>query len=271
MLGRAWRNLLFAEDIQFYAPASSEIDFTRQQTLAQIDDRYSIVINAAAYTDVDQCETDQALARQVNTDGPVELARRCAEWKIKLLHYSSDYVFSGRADVPYATAALRQPLSVYGRTKADAEAGIESSGCDYFIIRASWLYAPWGKNFVRTIFGLAQERDFLRVVSDQRGRPTCCEHLARTSLELFTRGATGIYHVADGGDCSWFDLACHVVRESGLRCKVQPCTTAEYSRPAPRPNYSVLDLTKTEQLLGHMPHWAPKVAAVVNQLMECAA
>ena len=199
-------------------------------------------------------------------DAPGLLATRCRVAKATLVHYSTDYVFNGRAQEPYPVDAPRDPVNAYGRTKALGEENIERAGGGYLIVRTSWLYAPWGKNFVRTIARAAAQRDSLRVVDDQRGRPTSSTHLAASTLGLIESGATGMFHVTDGGECTWFDLAAAIVANVDPSCRVEPCTTDEYPTPAARPEYSVLDVSLTEQRLGPMPDWRQNLAEVLDHL-----
>ena len=182
------------------------------------------------------------------------------------MHYGTDYVFSGEADAPYPVHAPQAPLSAYGRSKADGERRVWASGARSLLVRTSWLYAPWAKNFVRTIAAAAKSKPELRVVDDQRGRPTSAEHLAATTWALVERNIAGIVHVTDGGECSWFELATAVAAAVAPECKVLPCTTAEFPRPAKRPRYSVLDVAKTEALVGPMPRWQDNLADVLGRL-----
>ena len=148
-----------------------------------------------------------------------------------------------------------------------AIAGIlEASAGEWLLVRTSWLYAPWARNFVRTIAGLAGARSALRVVDDQRGRPTSAEHLAGTTLALLERGERGTFHVTDGGECSWFDFAVQIAAHVNPECRVEPCTSADFPRPARRPGYSVLELAKTEALVGPMTPWSSSLAAVLERL-----
>lgn len=233
--------------------------------------RYGLVINCAAWTDVDGAETREAAATEVNAHGPRRLAQACRASGALLLHYSTDYVFDGQGTVPYPTDAPTAPLNAYGRSKALGEEMIVDSGCKYLIARASWLYAPWAKNFVRTIADLCGKRDHLRVVDDQRGRPTSAESLARRSLALALRSSGGaasekrrrIYHVTDGGECTWWELAALIATTLGATTRVERCTSAEFVRPARRPSYSVLDISETEALLGPAPSWQDEVKRVL--------
>ena len=267
MLWRAWANLLDQHGLAHIDPPLDQLDLTRPQTLEPfIGEGCGLVINCAAYTDVDAAETNQDLAFAINGHGVGTLAQRCAAVGATLVHYSTDYVFSGDATSPYAVDAPRQPLGAYARSKALGEELLEQSGCDHLLVRTSWLYAPWGKNFVRTIASLAKTREMLKVVDDQRGRPTSAEHLAQTTFKLLDRSTRGAYHVTDGGECTWHGFAAEIVRLGGSACRVAPCTTAEFPRPARRPPYSVLDLTKAESLLGAMPHWEENLLDVQRRL-----
>lgn len=267
MLGRAWTALLDAKGLPYEAVSRPELDLTDEASLQRIvRGGYRRVINCSAWTDVDGAETQEAEATAVNGDGVGRLAERCAEAGAVLVHYSTDYVFSGDADAPYPTDAAYAPVNAYGRSKARGEQLIRASGAQHLILRTSWLYAPWGKNFVLTMRSLGQQRDALSVVDDQRGRPTSCQHLADASLRLLDADARGTLHVTDGGACTWFELAKAVVETVNPACDVQPCSSDAYPRPAVRPAYSVLDLGPTEALIGPMPHWKANVMAVLDQV-----
>lgn len=267
MLGRAWRELLDRLGVAYAAPPRAELDLTRPDTIdRQVTGKHRVVINCSAWTDVDGAETHLKEAEAVNGVGVGRLAQRCKEMDATLIHYSTDYVFDGQGTRPYPVDHPTDPVNAYGRSKLMGEQLLMKSGCRYLLARTSWLYAPWGKNFVRTIAGLAGQRDSLKVVHDQRGRPTSSEHLAGATWSLVGRGATGVYHVTDGGQCTWHEFACEVVRQTNPRCRVEPCTTAEFPRPAKRPAYSVLDLARVEAILGPMPDWKRNLADVLARL-----
>ncbi len=256
MLGRAMAPALRGIGVQAAGLDLAEIDITSEKSVAAgIGEGVRLVVNCAAYTDVDRAESDEAAAMAVNAQGPANLAARCGQIGALLVHFSTDYVFDGRSARPYRPDEPRRPLGAYGRSKAAGEERIETSGCEHLMIRTSWMYAPWGKNFVRTIAKLAAEKPQLRVVNDQRGRPTSAERLARTTAALIGADARGVFHATDGGECTWFEFAREIVRLAGASCRVEPCSTAEFPRPAPRPAYSVLDLTATESLVGPMTPW----------------
>ncbi|MEX1016935.1 MAG: dTDP-4-dehydrorhamnose reductase [Phycisphaeraceae bacterium] len=269
MLGRAWRELLDAQSLAYRTAHRPDFDLANSDTLdAHLTSDLGTVINCAAYTNVDAAEQHEADAMQINGHAVGRLAQRCKTIHATLVHYSTDYVFNGQAAAPYTTDQPRDPVNAYGRTKAQGELLIEQAGCDHLLIRTSWLYAPWGNNFVRTMARLTAEKPALRVVDDQRGRPTSCEHLAAASLALLRQNARGTFHVTDGGECTWCQFTQAINRQLGHACDVQPCTTADFPRPAKRPAYSVLDLTRAEALIGPMPNWQDNLAAVLPRLEE---
>lgn len=265
MLGRAWCELLSEAKRPFRSYDLPEVDLRSADSLDHLlaEDPFELVVNCAAYTDVDGAETHEEIATEINGDAVGTLAARAAG--ANLLHYSTDYVFDGKGDQPYPVDAPRHPVNAYGRSKLAGELAIEEAQREHLLIRTSWLYAPWGKNFVNTIARLADERDELRVVDDQRGRPTSAMHLARTSLALHDGKHRGTYHVTDGGECTWYGFARAIVEATGARCRVVPCTSDEYPRPAPRPAYSVLDLSRTEAAVGHLPEWSTNLEEVLRE------
>jgi dTDP-4-dehydrorhamnose reductase len=267
MLGRAFAERLAARGDAFASRTFPSLDLRDPASLARALDetRPTVVINCAAYTDVDGAETSEPLATEVNGVGVGRLARACVERGVRLVHFGTDYVFAGEASSPYAVDAPVAPRTAYGRSKALGERELAASGVRHLYLRTSWLYAPWGKNFVRTIATVAEHKDVLRVVDDQRGRPTSAEGLVTTTLALLERGAEGTFHAADDGECTWFELASFVVHERGARVRLEPCTTAEFPRPAPRPRYSVLDLSRTHALVPPAPHWKVSVADAIRR------
>lgn len=264
MLGRAWLELLSARGLSVRPLLWPHFDLTDAATITrEISGDVRAVINCAAYTDVDGAETNEAMATAINGEGVGALVTHCDAFSIPLVHYSTDYVFDGRGTMPYVVDHPTAPLNAYGRSKRVGEEHVQRSPGRHLLIRTSWLYAPWGKNFVLTIARLAKEKPELRVVDDQRGRPTSAEHLARASLALLESEAHGTFHVTDGGECSWYEFAREVARIVAPRCEVKPCTSAEFPRPAARPAYSVLDLSETEARLGPMPDWRENLADVL--------
>ncbi len=309
MLGRAWRELLSRRNIPFTHGDSDRFDITSPAQIAAAlhASGATHVINCAAWTDVDGAEANEAAATRINGEAVRVLADACANSGAMLVHYSTDYVFDGNAHAPYRTDQRRDPLNAYGRSKAVGEEVLESfrgSGASpgvsgvaqssstvqgssavptpglaprplkelqWLCIRTSWLYAPWGKNFLRTIANAALTKPQLKVVNDQRGRPTSAEHLAKGTLAMIDRGARGMHHLTDGGECTWFEFAQEIVEvlrdpgAAGSVATVLPCTSDEFPRPAKRPAYSVLDLAKTEALIGTMPNWKGNVRDTVRR------
>jgi dTDP-4-dehydrorhamnose reductase len=268
MLGRALCQLFEAQGKEYVALDVGELDITNKASVEQTFARHraTLVINAAAYTQVDAAEQHEDTATLVNGQAAGYLAEAAAKAGAPLVHYSTDYVFAGDAASPYRVDEPLAPLNAYGRSKAAGELAVRAAGPEHLILRTSWLYAPWAANFVRTIYKAAGERPVLRVVDDQRGRPTSAEHLAETTLKLVDRQARGILHVTDGGECTWFEFAREIVRLGGRSARVEPCTTAEFPRPAKRPAYSVLDLEPTERIVGPMASWQQNLASVMARL-----
>jgi dTDP-4-dehydrorhamnose reductase len=272
MLGRAVAGALGARGIEHALVEKDTLDLYHDETIASgIGPGTSVVINCTGWTNVDLAETHEAEATIINGSGVGKLAERCKELGAVLVHYSTDYVFAGRASAPYSVDEPRAPLNAYGRSKAIGEQLLEQSGAEYLLIRTSWVYAPWGKNFVRTILGAARTRPVLRVVDDQLGRPSSAEQLAETTLALLDAGGRGTFHGSDGGQCTWFEFARAAIAEAGLNCRVEPCSSAEYPSPAQRPSYSVLDLSRTEALIGPRRSWQESLAAVVPRIGQFAS
>jgi dTDP-4-dehydrorhamnose reductase len=214
-----------------------------------------VVFHTSAYTDVDGAEADEAAARSVN----VARTRDVVAMGAPVVYFSTDYVFDGTKNEPYVESDEPNPQSVYGRTKLEGENEIR----DGWIVRSSWLFAPWGKNFVLTMLALGRERDEVSVVDDQRGCPTYVGHLAEATRELVAL-PYGLYHVAAGGDCTWAEFAEAIFEEAGLDCRVRRVTTDELGRPAPRPAYSVLRSERPET--PRLPHWREGLQACLSRL-----
>lgn len=252
----------------FVALDQDTVDLSRPESWTLDLGEARAVINCAAYTAVDAAEADEATAEKVNATSVGRLASLCAKSGIPLVHFSTDYVFDGAARSPYATDHPRDPLGAYGRTKAHGEELLEKSGADYLLVRTSWVYAPWGQNFVRTMAKLLREKSELRVVDDQKGRPTHVQTLAERSLALLDRGERGTFHVTDDGECTWYGLTLAIRELLAATCRVSPCTTAEFPRPAPRPAYSVLDISGTEAVLGAAPHYLERLRETIPLLQS---
>jgi dTDP-4-dehydrorhamnose reductase len=217
------------------------------------------VVNAAAYTAVDQAETDEDKAFAVNAAGPALLAAAAARTGARLLQVSTDYVFAGDADRPYAEQDEPDPRSAYGRTKLAGELAVRELAPEHgYVVRTAWVYGATGSNFVKTMARLERDRDTVEVVDDQRGSPTWSADLARGLVELAgSAAAPGTYHCTGSGETSWFGLARAVFEELGADPeRVRPTSTDRFPRPAPRPAYSVLsDRAWRAAGLSPLPHW----------------
>jgi dTDP-4-dehydrorhamnose reductase len=223
------------------------------------------IILAAAYTDVDGCESNPTLAFAVNRDGAVNVARAAKKIHARLLFLSTDYVFDGTKTTPYETTDRRAPQTVYGKTKAEAELRLAEILPDCCIVRTSWVYGTGGKCFPDTILNLAATRPELNVVNDQRGSPTYTIDLARAILQLCLQNATGIVHVTNAGDCTWYDFAQEIIGAAGLPAAVNPVSSEAFPRPAKRPAYSVLSPVSREKLGINMPDWHDALARYLEE------
>ena len=252
-----------------------KLDITDGDAVMDIISEYKpdVIVHCAAWTAVDAAEDEdkKATVHAVNVEGTSNIAKAAKAVDAKMVYISTDYVFGAEAfDTPIAESTWPAPLGVYGRTKLLGERLIEESGCDYVIIRTSWLYSTYGKNFVKTILRLAAERDELRVVNDQIGSPTYAKDLARVIVQICEREGfeSGVYHYSNRGEISWCDFARAIIEVGGAECRVVPCTTAEYGAKAPRPAYSVLDTSKIRSCLGcEISDWRVALTECINQML----
>jgi dTDP-4-dehydrorhamnose reductase len=246
MLGR---DVVSAAGGDVVALAHSELDVTDAAGVERTVARAApdVVINCAAFTDVDGSEADPQGALRVNRDG----ARNVAAAAPRVVYVSSDYVFDGTKESPYLESDPTAPISSYGRSKLAGEHATAAANPRHFIVRSSWLFGVGGRNFVDTMIKVGRERGEARVVADQVGCPTYTGHLAEALVRLAAGEEYGIHHLAGAGSCSWFELARAIFERAKIDCRVVPCTTAEYPLPAPRPAYSVLGTERGRTL----PPW----------------
>ncbi len=241
MLGHDLANAL--EGHELILTTSKTLDITdKDHTIEFIcDAEPDIVINSAAYTDVDGCEENHDLAYAVNGEGVRNLAMACREIDCPFVHISTDYVFDGSATEPIAEDGEIGPISIYGKSKLQGEEAIQEILDKYFIIRTAWLYGLNGKNFPKTMLELAESHSEITVVYDEVGTPTYTPDLAYGISELIETDRYGIYHLTNSGSCSWCEFARYIFEVAGKDVNVIPVTASEFARPAPRPSYSVLD------------------------------
>lgn len=244
-------------------------DITNQGIIEEFlsSHRPDMVINCAAMTNVDGCETNEETAMRVNALGPRNLAIACNKEGIKLVHISTDYVFDGAAKVPYREWDLCNPLSIYGKSKYMGEELVKQFCEKYFIIRTAWMYGYVGKNFVKTMLKLGREKSEIKVVNDQFGNPTNANDLAYHILKIAETENYGTYHCTGAGEVSWYTFAKKIMEYANLSCKVIPCTTEEFPTPAKRPAFSALDNLMLKSTVGdEMRPWDEALEMYIKNL-----
>ncbi|MFJ1377331.1 dTDP-4-dehydrorhamnose reductase [Capnocytophaga canimorsus] len=260
-LGSEIQNIQGKTKNYFFTDAS-DLDITDRQAISDFvkKNNIQIVVNCAAYTNVDKAEDDIQTANLINNIAVGYLAEVCRENNASLIHISTDYVFGGTKNTPYSETDPTEPLGIYGRTKLEGEKSIQNADIDYLIIRTSWLYSlSFGHNFVKTIQRLSSERNELKVVFDQVGTPTNARDLAAFIVHIIEKDLykkREVYHFSNEGVCSWFDFATEIVRMSGNDCLVKPCLSSEFPSKVKRPSYSVLDKSKLKNDFNYtISHW----------------
>lgn len=268
-LGRALNELLRDTDTEVISTGSAKLDIRDADRVHTFltETMPDTIINCAAHTAVDKCETDRDNAWRINALGPENLARAAKEVGAQLVQVSTDYVFSGDGDTPYTEQDTPCPQSVYGSTKLQGERAVSSTLERYYIVRTAWLFGD-GNNFVRTMLRLAESHDSITVVSDQYGSPTSALELARMILHIVDSGEYGIYHGTCEGIASWYEFACKIFELAGKNVHVVPVTTEEYpAAVAKRPAYSVLENKKlNSQGSYRMKHWEDALAEYMRGL-----
>lgn len=266
---RSSRNRFIFTDI---AGEHERLDITDPQAIADIvrENHVNVIVNCAAYTNVDKAETDPETANLLNNIAAGNLADAMKAVNGTLIHISTDYVFQGDRNIPCREDWPTEPLGVYGKTKLAGEKSIEATSCASIIIRTAWLYSPFGKNFVKTMRDLTSSRESLKVVFDQVGTPTYAGDLAETICSIIETGQldkTGIYHFSNEGVCSWFDFAKAICEMSGNTCDIRPCHSDEFPSPVARPHFSVLDKTKIKQTFGiRIPYWTDSLKRCIEEI-----
>ena len=273
-LGSSLRQLGSVSPNNYLATDVAELDITDAGAVLQTvkEQRIDVIVNCAAYTNVDRAEEDETAADLLNHRAVANLATAARERGAMLIHISTDYVFRGDKSTPYAEDDPTDPTGAYGRTKLAGERAVQQSGCRYLIFRTAWLYSEFGNNFLRTMLRLTAERDSLSVVFDQVGTPTYAGDLARAIFEIVQGrkydGREGVYHFSDEGVCSWYDFARAIAGYSGhTDCDIRPCHSSEFPSKVRRPSFSVLDKTKVKQTFGiRIPHWTESLKACIENL-----
>ncbi len=250
----------------------AELDITKIDAIRELfaKSQIDVIVNCAAYTNVDKAEQEQGISNLINNEAAKNLAIVAKENSALLIHISTDYVFDGSAHTPYTEQAPTKPIGVYGATKLAGEQSIINSTCRHIIIRTSWLYSLWGSNFVKTMQQLTSQRDSLNVIFDQIGTPTHAGDLADAIGKILSKDSidqNGVYHFSNEGVCSWYDFAIEIAHLSGNSCEISPIHSWEYPSAVTRPHYSVLDKTKfkTDFELT-IAHWKSSLSRCINQL-----
>lgn len=254
------------------AEGYTKLDITNLDDVRKMvnEQNINVIVNCAAYTNVDRAETDFDTANLINNTAAGNLATAMKEADGTLIHISTDYVFQGDRNIPCREDWDTNPLGVYGKTKLAGEQAIQATGCKHIILRTAWLYSQWGKNFVKTMLSLTASHDTLKVVFDQVGTPTFAGDLADTIANIISTNQlnkTGIYHYSNEGVCSWFDFAKLICQLSGNTCDIEPCYSEEFPSPVKRPHFSVLDKSKLKNTFGiRVPYWTDSLRLCIEQL-----
>ena len=253
---------------------AAELDITDAAAIGRIlsQTKAEVIVNCAAYTNVEKAETDFTTADQLNRVAAENLAAAAKTTGAVLFHISTDYVFDGEKNTPYTEEDPTAPIGVYGRTKLAGEQAVVNSGCRYLIFRTSWLYSVYGNNFLKTMLRLTAEKESLNVVFDQVGTPTYAADLALTIFSIIEarryEGNEGLYHFSNEGVCSWYDFAVEIAAAAGnTDCRIDPCHSSEFPSKVRRPAYSVLDKTKLKETFGiEIPHWRESMTECIERL-----
>ena len=277
LTGDSRHNYIYTDVVEAEGNRTTMLDITNAEEVKAMVANHNIdvIINCAAYTNVDAAEVNEALAEKLNSEAPAILANAMAETGGLLVHISTDYVFGGD---PYNTPCREDqkgtPTGVYGATKLRGEQRITASGCKYLIIRTAWLYSEFGKNFVKTMLNLTSTKPQLKVVFDQTGTPTYAYDLAKAIVEIVEskkyEGNEGIYHYSNEGVCSWYDFTKMIAEMAGhTECDIQPCHSSEFPSKVVRPSYSVLDKSKIKAVFGlTIPYWTDSLRICIQNIKQ---
>jgi dTDP-4-dehydrorhamnose reductase len=281
-VGEEFRALPLPKDVEVETPNRAALDLQDASAIVRIITAkpWRAVINVAGYTDVDRAESEEGVAFAINAEAPALLAAETGHRGIPLIHISTDYVFDGRKGAPYVEEDEPAPLNAYGRSKLAGEQGVRAGNRQHVILRSSWVYSPYRKNFVRTILRLAAERDQLSIVADQCGCPTAARDIAQACLDIAVRCVStrdrtpyGTYHFAGAGEATWFEFASTIVDLAadrlGRKPQVAPIRTVEYPTPALRPADSRLDCSAIVRTFGvTLKPWRESLADTIDRLLE---
>ena len=270
-LGHDVVNELEKRGIEAVGTDINDMDITDAESVDRVIKAASpdAVIHCAAYTAVDAAEDNEELCRRINADGTQNVANVCKELDIKMIYISTDYVFGGQGERLWEPEDERDPQSVYGQTKYEGELAVQNTLSKYFIVRIAWVFGINGKNFVKTMLKLSENHDRIKVVNDQFGSPTYTYDLAKLLVDMVLTEKYGIYHATNEGICSWYDFACAIFEEAGIKMEVVPVTTAEYGAKANRPFNSRMSKEKlTENGFERLPTWQDALKRYLAELKK---
>ena len=275
-LGRSLQRLGCVSPHNYICTDVAELDITDAGAVLRAvrEQGIDVIVNCAAYTDVERAEDDEPTAELLNHKAAGNLAAAAKATGATLFHVSTDYVFDGTAHLPYTEDAPTAPLGVYGRTKLAGERAVAESGCKHLTFRTAWLYSEYGNNFLKTMLRLTAEKERLNVVFDQAGTPTYAGDLAMTIFSIveggYFAGNEGLYHFSNEGVASWYDFAAEIAAAAGHdKCRIRPCRTAEFPTKAARPAYSVLDKSKIKETFGlEIPHWRESMLYCLKNMLR---
>lgn len=247
-----------------------EMDITDAEACEKVikEAKVDAVIHCAAYTAVDAAEDNIELCRKINAEGTENIVKVCRELNIKMMYFSTDYVFNGKGDRPWKTDDDRSPLNVYGQTKYEGELVVENSLEKYFILRIAWVFGVNGKNFIKTMLRLGKEKGAVSVVNDQIGSPTYTADLAVLVVDMIQTDKYGIYHATNEGLCSWYEFACQIFKEAKMDVKVTPVSSDAFPAKAKRPSNSRMDKSKlTENGFSPLPGWQDALKRYLKEIL----
>jgi len=258
---------------RFFFTDVQELDICDKDAVSAFvtENKIEAIVNCAAYTAVDKAEDDSETCYKINRDAVEILAEVAREFKLQIIHVSTDYVFDGKSYLPYSEEMAVSPSTVYGKSKLDGETVLTEICPDAVIVRTSWLYSSFGNNFVKTMLRLGREKENLTVIFDQIGTPTYAADLAEAILSILASGnpQPGIYHYSNEGVCSWYDFTRSIHRFAGITCNLTPIESKEYPVRTPRPHFSVLNKAKIKQTFGiAIPHWEDSLEKCIRLLIS---
>ena len=247
-----------------------EMDITDAAACEKVikEAKVDAVIHCAAYTAVDAAEDNTELCRKINAEGTENIVKVCRELNIKMMYFSTDYVFNGKGDRPWKTDDERSPLNVYGQTKYEGELAVENSLEKYFILRIAWVFGVNGKNFIKTMLRLGKEKGAVSVVNDQIGSPTYTADLAVLAVDMIQTDKYGTYHATNEGLCSWYEFACQIFNEANMDVKVTPVSSDAFPAKAKRPSNSRMDKSKlNENGFSPLPGWQDALKRYLKEIL----